>query len=205
MQTRELQERLTELGFAPGKIDGMEGPATRTAAARFQLACALPGHNLVVDAIPGPRTWAAVTAASESGRLSPNFLARELRSKGDGTCWPHRDLLHALERLRAHVGKPLAVVSGWRDVAHNRRVGGARTSQHTYGQASELSAIRARLAAGAHLFAGRAADFNRGYITLEELRRLKIFSGLGHRDGWVTHVDLRTNATPEKPTTWRYG
>lgn len=208
METRQLQQKLSDLGFDPGKVDGVEGPATRTAAARFQLACNLTGHqDLTVDAIPGPQTWAALEAAHASGRLSDHFSAAELRSKGDGTCWPHRDLLKALETLRKHVGKPLGIVSGWRDVAHNRRVGGASSSQHTYGAAPELQAISVRLAPGAHLGAGRAADFNRGYITLEDARALHLFSGIGWRkdgENWVTHVDVRTNANPANPSVWSY-
>lgn len=209
METRELQQKLTDLGFAPGPVDGMEGPATRTGAARFQLACNLTGHqDLTVDAIPGPQTWGALNAAHASGRLSDHFSVAELRSKGDGTCWPHRDLLKALETLRAYVGRPLPIISGWRDVAHNRRVGGASSSQHTFGAAPELEAIRIRLTANAHLAAGRAADFNRGYINLEMMRPLNLFSGLGWRqDGeqWVTHGDVRTNAETFNPTVWRYG
>lgn len=208
METRELQQKLDDLGFAPGAIDGMEGPATRTAAARFQLACNLTGHqNLTVDAIPGPKTWAALQAAHASGRLSDHFSVAELRSKGDGTCWVHRDLLKALEQLRGEIGKTLSIVSGWRDVNHNRRVGGALGSQHTYGPAPELEAIRVRLAPGAHLNAGRAADFNRGYITLEDARDLHLFSGIGWRkDGanWVTHVDVRTPTKTANPSVWQY-
>ena len=208
METRELQQKLDDLGFAPGPVDGLEGPATRTAAARFQLACNLPGHqDLAVDAIPGPQTWAALEAAHASRKLSDHFSAAELRSKGDGTCWPHRDLLKALEVLRAYVGKPLPIVSGWRDPAHNRRVGGAAASQHTFGDAHELHAIKVRLASNAHLAAGRAADFNRGYITLDMLRSLNLFSGVGWRlDGeqWVTHGDVRTTAQTYNPSVWQY-
>jgi zinc D-Ala-D-Ala carboxypeptidase len=166
METSELQHHLNRLGFDAGQVDGQFGPQTATATARFQLACALPGHNLVVDATPGPRTWAALDATGP-GRLSPHFNVSELRTRTraggpkDGTCWVHRDLLHALESLRGRVGRPLPIVSGWRDVAHNRRVGGASRSQHTFGAATELEAIRGRLARRALLNAGRAADFNR--------------------------------------------
>jgi hypothetical protein len=208
METVEMQRKLSELGFAPGPPDGVEGPATRTAAARFQLACNLTGHqDLVVDAVPGPKTWAALDVAHASRRLSDHFSVAELRSKGDGTCWVHRDLLKGLEALRKDVGKPLALVSGWRDVNHNRRVGGATTSQHAFGAAPELEAIKVRLASGAVLRAGRAADLNRGYITLEDARALGLFSGIGwRRDGkqWVTHVDVRTNAQPSNPVVWQY-
>jgi zinc D-Ala-D-Ala carboxypeptidase len=209
MQTSDLQKKLADLGFAPGTVDGVEGPATRTAAARFQLACNLTGHqNLTVDAVPGPKTWAALDAAHASRRLSDHFSVAELRSKGDGTCWVHRDLLKGLEALRTHVGKPLGIVSGWRDVAHNRRVGGATSSQHTFGAAPELEAIRVRLAPTAVRNAGRAADLNRGYITLEDARALHLFSGIGWReDGgqrWVTHVDVRTSTSPANPSVWQY-
>jgi hypothetical protein len=200
---RQLQRDLTALGFPCGAIDGLNGPATRTAVARFQLAYGW--RNIAVDGQYGPQTVAALGQVRDSGRLSPNFTVAECRSKGDGTAWVHRDLLGALERLRASVGRPLGLVSAWRDPAHNRRVGGARTSQHTFGASPELRAVQSRLMSGAHLFAGRAADFNRGYIRLQDCLRLQLFSGVGHRDGWVTHVDVRTTATPQNPSVWVYG
>jgi zinc D-Ala-D-Ala carboxypeptidase len=209
MMVGELQRRLNLIGFAPGPVDGVSGPATRTAVARFQLAYNL-GNRLTVDGVAGPFTWAALTEVERRGnRLSPSFAVSELRSKGDLTCWVHRDLLVALERFRSSVGKPLALVSAWRDVAHNRRVGGATSSQHTFGEASELRAIRSTLAVGAHIGAGRAADLNRGYATLADVRALQLFSGIGWRevDGvqWVTHVDVRTSASPSSPRVWQYG
>ena len=209
MQTAELQHNLNRLGFAAGRVDGVMGPVTRTATARFQLACAQPGHNLVVDGLPGPRTWAAIEAVG-AGNLSPNFSVGELRTRTraggpkDGTCWIHRDLLHALQALRAHVGRPLPIISGWRDEAHNRRVGGAARSQHTYGAATELDAIRGRLVPRPFLFAGRAADFNRGYISLDECASLRLFGGIGHRNGQVTHVDVRPGPR-DRPAVWHYG
>jgi len=200
---RGMQQTLTDLGFPVGAIDGANGPATRTAVARFQLAY---GHGrLTVDGQYGPQTMAALDQVRTSGRMSPNFTVNECRSKGDRTAWVHRDLLAALEQMRARVGKPLSLVSCWRDVAHNRRVGGARTSQHTYGASPELHAIQSRLMRGAHLFAGRAADFNRGWIRLQDCVNLRLFSGIGHRDGWVTHVDIRTSASPANPSIWVYG
>jgi peptidoglycan hydrolase-like protein with peptidoglycan-binding domain len=200
---RQLQRDLTALGFPVGAVDGVNGPATRTAVARFQLAYGW--RPIGVDGAYGPQTLGALAQVQQTGRLSPNFTVGECRSKGDGTAWVHRDLLGALERLRVAVGRPLSLVSCWRDVAHNRRVGGARTSQHTYGASPELHRIQGSLMRGAHLFAGRAADFNRGYIRLQDCLNLRLFSGIGHRDGWVTHVDLRTNATVQAPTVWVYG
>ena len=200
-----LQRDLTALGFPCGAIDGLNGPATRTAVARFQLAYGM--SRLTVDGMYGPMTLGALDQARSMGRLSANFTVNECRSKGDGTAWVHRDLLAALEAMRVRVGRPLALVSAWRDPAHNRRVGGATTSQHTFGAAPELSAIRSRLAPATLLHAGRAADFNRGYITLDDCRNLHIFTGIGWRfDGgrqWVTHVDVRSG-DPARPTVWQY-
>ena len=208
MITSELQARLNRLGFDAGPTDGIMGPRTATAVARFQIACALPGHNLVVDAIPGPRTYAALIEAGDTGRLSPHFSVAELRTRTrsggpkDGTCFVHRELLHALERLRSAAGRPLPIVSGWRDEAHNRRVGGARSSQHTFGAVPELVRISSRLAR-VPLTAGRAADIPRGLVPLELARSLEVFGGIGHAQGWATHVDVRPG-DPRKPTIWRY-
>jgi peptidoglycan hydrolase-like protein with peptidoglycan-binding domain len=195
-----MQTTLGRLGFPAGPPDGVVGPATRTAVARFQLAYAW--RPITVDGLYGPMTLGALSQVEKTGRLSPSFTVSELRSKGDGSCHVHRDLLSALERLRAHVGKPLPVVSGWRDVAHNRRVGGATSSQHTFGGAPELDAIAFRLD-GTPRTAGRAADIPRNYIRLDDCIALGLFGGLGHRNGWVTHVDIRPGSRTT-PTVWAY-
>jgi len=204
---KAIQTRLNRLGFGPMVEDGLNGPATRLGVARFQLAYNLDNH-LTVDGQYGPFTLAAMDEVEKRGRISPNFALNEVRSKGDRTAYVHRDLLDALETLRSRVGRPLTLVSGWRDIQHNRRVGGATSSQHTYGDAPELQRVKARFPRNSILTAGRAADFNRGYITLDEARDLRLFSGLGWRlDGgkrWVTHVDLRTNRSVDDPSVWQY-
>ena len=198
----QLQRDLNALGFPCGPVDGLDGPATRTGVARFQLAYGW--RSIAVDGVYGPATFGALAQVRMTGRLSPHFTVNELRSKGDRTVFVHRDLLTGLETLRAKVGRPLSIVSAWRDVTHNHRVGGARSSQHTFGAAPELEAISARLTPRADLYAGRAADFSQGYIRLEDATALRLFTGLGHRNGWVTHVDVRPG-NPSSPTVWRYG
>jgi putative chitinase len=50
-----LQNRLAELGFPPGQIDGDFGPGTRAALINFQLS-----QGLVADGVAGPRTLVAL-------------------------------------------------------------------------------------------------------------------------------------------------
>lgn len=68
----------------------------------------------------------------------------ELRCK-DGTPYPAEwretravALAQAFERLRAAVGLPLTVLSGYRTPAHNTAIGGAKASQHVQGRALDL-------------------------------------------------------------------
>ena len=63
----------------------------------------------------------------------------------DGTEYPQEwrdtravELASAFEAVRAEFGHPLIVLSGYRTEAHNRKVGGARRSQHVQGRALDL-------------------------------------------------------------------
>lgn len=47
-------------------------------------------------------------------------------------------LAAAFEAVRAAVGLPLVILSGYRTTAHNRAIGGARNSQHVEGRALDL-------------------------------------------------------------------
>lgn len=203
MTVAELQAALNRLGMRAGAVDGQAGPATRLAISRFQLAYAF--EDIAVDGEAGPQTWKAIRRclgdSPASDRLSPHFYVYELRSrtrpKGpkDNDCFMHRDTLKALEVWRSKVGKPLGVVSGYRTPTHNRAVGGARSSQHTYGDAPEL---------GPRMFAGRAVDLNRGFRSLAATLGDGLFSGVGHRAGQVTHVDTRTSRSVGSPSVWEY-
>lgn len=56
----------------------------------------------------------------------------------------HSTLLAVLERARERVGFPIRVTSGYRTVAHNRKVGGVPRSLHLVGAAADLVVATSR-------------------------------------------------------------
>lgn len=121
------------------------------------------------------------------GDVSPHFSRREFDSHDGHRANPDAMLLAKLERLREICGnRPLQIVSGYRSVAHNKAVGGAKRSQHLY---------------------NRAADIPPGYATPQQAIAAG-FTGIGiatvlkggRFSQWATHVDVR----PGRLTTWHY-
>jgi uncharacterized protein YcbK (DUF882 family) len=80
--------------------------------------------------VPTPR-------ATDAGQLTPHFKLSEFACK-DGTQVPSASVPaltrlceEVLEPLRERFG-PCTVMSGYRPTAYNRRIGGAKFSQHIY-------------------------------------------------------------------------
>lgn len=122
----------------------------------------------------------------KGGRASAHFAFREFKSKGNGDIKVNRKLITGLEKLRSAMGnKPMRIISGYRDPAHNKRVGGASGSQH---------------------LTGNAADISQSYgATVSKVKSLKYFTGMGIKCGkWITHVDVRSAASRFSPVTWAY-
>lgn len=74
-------------------------------------------------------------------RLSPHFKVKEFHSKHDPTDVVKVDekLLTLLERIRAHVGKPIHVNSGYRSPEYNATLKNASPhSQHCNGKAADI-------------------------------------------------------------------
>ena len=75
--------------------------------------------------------------------LSKNFKKSEFRCR-DGSGGPAelmdnlRELVENLQIIRDHIGKPIRVISGYRSHRYNRRIGGARKSQHMKAKAADL-------------------------------------------------------------------
>lgn len=187
MNTTDVQNHLRALGW-PIAVDGSYGPSTFNAVHDFQLGFGF--YDLLVDGHAGPQTWQALArCVANGGHCSDFFFFREWKSKGNGWIKVHRELVRRLDVYRRRVG-PVSIVSGYRDPARNRAVGGASNSQHLYGNAADIP----------------------GLISIGSMKNLKLFSGIGYRarDGKVVHVDVRevgpntTRGTHDNPTVWRY-
>lgn len=112
------------------------------------------------------------------GRLSPHFDAAEFACPHCHVALVRDELLSLLERLRARVGKPLHIVSGYRCPVHNAAIDGATDSMHMYGAASDLLP---------------------GLVS-SAMARSSGAKGIGTAGAWAVHVDVRDGPV----TTWRY-
>lgn len=76
-------------------------------------------------------------------KLTENFSLWEFRCR-DGTDVPEeymgnvQELAENLQVLRDYIGKPITVISGYRSPKYNRKIGGARRSQHMTAKAGDL-------------------------------------------------------------------
>jgi peptidoglycan hydrolase-like protein with peptidoglycan-binding domain len=184
LSTTDTQSLLKQIGW-PIEVDGVRGPKTAQAIKDFQRGYLgdPPIPELLQDGLVGPKTEQALRAsAADGGRCSQHFAFKEFASSHSGWIRTHRELVSGLETLRAHVGHPIAILSGFRDFDL-----GASQSQHKFGNAIDPTAP--------------LPHFN-------EIAALKVFSGIGHfaQNGLVRHVDVRhvgpntTAGTKTKPT-----
>jgi putative heme iron utilization protein len=71
---------------------------------------------------------------------SPTATARGIANKMNATQIESAKLLceKVFQPLRAHVGQPIKINSGFRSAALNKAIGGSTTSQHCKGEAMDL-------------------------------------------------------------------
>ncbi len=74
-----------------------------------------------------------------TGWTAEFFTPHEFASKGNGMLHVSKAMVAALDRVREAVGHPITITSGYRDPAHNRRVGGAKYSRHVVGDAVDIN------------------------------------------------------------------
>lgn len=78
------------------------------------------------------------TAVPLSAWRWTNFTPKELSSKSDGLILIDENALDALQKFRDIVGVPFTPNSAYRSESHNRKVGGAKNSQHRLGRAFDI-------------------------------------------------------------------
>ena len=71
-------------------------------------------------------------------QLSPSFRVREFACKGSDVVLIDDELVVLLQCIREHFGKAVTITSGYRTAAHNKSVGGAKSSQHLLGRAADI-------------------------------------------------------------------
>lgn len=103
-------------------------------------------------------------------------LTRAVWDRISSRSWkpPPAELVWRVEDLQRRAGGRVSFLSGYRSAADNRRVGGKRLSRHRRGDAIDIAA---------------------GVVTVDQALRAG-FRGIGHRRGWVVHLDCRPARRP---------
>jgi hypothetical protein len=99
-------------------------------------------------------------------------------------------LAEAFEALRAVVGLPLVILSAYRTSAHNKKVGGAKNSQHVQGRALD---IRPPKGWTVHDLAAAAQD-------IPGIHGVGIYPTQG-----FVHIDVRPPLPGGRVAVWRDG
>lgn len=78
---------------------------------------------------------------TDATKLSTNFRASEFACKGNGCCSTIKideQLVTYLQKIRNHFKKSVTINSGYRCSKHNKKVGGASSSNHVKGKAADI-------------------------------------------------------------------
>lgn len=79
-------------------------------------------------------------ACRANGELPPEgWDAQDIGRLGAAPTEISLELCQRLEKLRAKLGRPISITSGYRTPDYNRKVGGASRSQHLYGRAADIT------------------------------------------------------------------
>jgi zinc D-Ala-D-Ala carboxypeptidase len=195
LTTQQAKRMLKSIGFDNASRDFV------AAVKGFQIGWNL-GAALDDDGDVGPLTSAALRKSFARHRakkptMSAHFSYVEFRCKCGGKfadcqrIWLKRTQVRRLEAYRKSIDQPVRIISGCRCKGRNKAVGGAKSSQHKFGAATDIEAL----------------------VTVERRREKKLFAGLGFRRSSrkVVHVDSRdksghnlTGGSPAQPTEWEY-
>ena len=117
-------------------------------------------------------------------RLAPSFTVREFRCRdGSDTIMVDQALPVLLQAIREHFGRAVVITSGYRTAAHNKSVGGAKSSQHLLGRAADIQVAGVSVEDVAAYAESLMPDW--GGVGRYPIKP-------GRARGWV-HVDTRPN------------
>jgi len=177
-----LQERLTGMGFSPGRIDGIFGGATDHAVREFQL-----NTGLRTDGTAGPDTFRALARLTRTVSGGASTLLREQQ---------------AFDVLRTGVTHKVVVIDAGPDKTHRGHTGNGITEQEIV---SDVAArVEGRLAAlgTTVLVTGPARP---GRTSFDEAERASIANEV-EADVLVSiHCDQHPNPTAEGVATFYFG
>ena len=128
-------------------------------------------------------------ADNRDRQLTANFKLSEFKCKNGRDVPPEllanvQRLADNLQVLRTHLGRPIVIMSGYRDAEYNRRAGGAAKSRHVTAEAADIRVpgMTAREVHDAVLLLIASGVLHNGGVGL--YTRL---------NGWV-HYDVRPSA-----------
>lgn len=139
MTIQQTQGLLLFLGLYDGAVDGIWGPLSEAASARFRqrYGCAPEEAEIEITAPEGTgpeaNWWEQIQ----------HFTRQEFACKCGRYCdgYPaamDENLIRIADAVRAHFGRPALVSSGLRCKRHNEAVGGVSNSRHLTGKAMDF-------------------------------------------------------------------
>ena len=150
MTIRQKQNLLAFLGYYTGGIDGLWGPASTAALARFQKDFGgVTGESETEKALRHAVAYGMPEKKEEPKEKSfweeiEYFTREEFKCKCGGKycngfpAEPREDIVRIVNQLRKNLGVPVTIVSGLRCKEWNRIQKGVATSQHMYGEAADI-------------------------------------------------------------------
>lgn len=138
MTVKQKQGLLLFLGFYEGDVDGIWGPLSEDAQARFHRTYGMDPeevHIQIQRQVPEVSTlwWDQIQF------FTPEEFACKCGQYCDGyPAQMEKALIQTADRVRAHFGLPAVVSSGLRCPRHNANVGGVSNSRHLSGKAMDF-------------------------------------------------------------------
>jgi len=191
---RDMQLFANECGV-PLPVTGEATPHTVRFVRMFQDTYSVGDYwanGLKPDGIPGPLTRAAVDHARKASAyqnrilVSENFYYDEYQTQQrplevtatNQAVFIVRELVHTVQLARTSAGRPMRIVSGYRNLTWNELVGGSKYSQHVLGKAADIESAQMR--------------FTEPQIRdiLTSVKQADV-GGVGILGRWVLHFDVR--------------